>query len=109
MKPHREAATAFFERVRDRLDTSIEVLSLFGSVARANATANSDVDVLVIISEDADYASVDDQLLDIAYDIQLEYGVRIEVHSLRASEFDARKARGDPFIRTNIEEGEMRV
>jgi predicted nucleotidyltransferase len=108
-RPHREAATAFFERVRDRLDTTTDALYLFGSVARANATAESDVDVLAVISDDADYATVDDQLLDIAYDIQLEYGVRVEVHSIRASEFAARKERGDPFIRTIVEEGEAGV
>lgn len=108
-RPHREAATAFFERVRDRLDTAIDALYLFGSVARANAMADSDVDVLAVISDDADYATVDDQLLDIAYDVQLEYGVRVEVHSIRASEFAARKKRGDPFIRTVIKEGKAVV
>jgi predicted nucleotidyltransferase/DNA-binding transcriptional ArsR family regulator len=107
--PHREAAAAFFERVRDRLDTILDALYLFGSVARASATADSDVDVLAVISDDADYATVDDQLLDIAYDIQLEYGVRVEVHSIQASEFAARKERGDPFIRTVVQEGETGV
>lgn len=108
-KPHREAATVFFEGVRDRLDTAIDALYLFGSVARANAMADSDVDVLAVVSDDADYATVDDQLLDIAYDVQLEYGVRVEVHSIRASEFAARKERGDPFIRTVLQEGETGV
>lgn len=102
---HRDAASAFFERVHDRLDTAIDALYLFGSVARASATADSDVDILAVIADDADYATVDDQLLDIGYDIQLEYGVRVEVHSIRASEFAARTERGDPFIRAVIAEG----
>jgi len=107
--PQREAATVFFERVRDHLDTAIDALYLFGSVARATPKADSDVDVLAVISDDADYATVDDQLLDIAYDVELEYGVRVEVHSIRASEFTARNERGDPFIRTVVEEGEEGV
>jgi predicted nucleotidyltransferase len=107
--PHREAATVFFERVRDHLDTAIDALYLFGSVDRATPKADSDVDVLAVISDDVDYATVDDQLLDIAYDVELEYGVRVEVHSIRASEFTARNERGDPFTRTVFEEGEEGV
>ena len=107
--PHREAATVFFERVRDHLETAFDALYLFGSVARATPTADSDVDVLAVISDDADYATVDDQLLDIAYDVELEYGVRVEVHSIRAIEFTARNERGDPFIRTVVDEDEEGV
>jgi predicted nucleotidyltransferase/DNA-binding MarR family transcriptional regulator len=103
---HRAAATEFFDRVRNRVADDIVGLHLFGSVARGGATADSDVDVLVVIADDADYATVDEQLLDTAYEVQLEYGVRIEVHSLRASEFVARKDRGDPFVRTVLETGE---
>jgi predicted nucleotidyltransferase/DNA-binding transcriptional ArsR family regulator len=107
--PHRAAAGAFFERIRSQLGTAIDALHLFGSVARATPTADSDVDVLAVISDEADYATVDDQLLDIAYDVQLEYGARVEVHSIRASEFAARNERGDPFIRTVLAAGEEGV
>lgn len=106
---HREAASVFFERVLDHFDDAIDELYLFGSVARDTAAADSDVDVLAVISDDADYAAVDDQLLDIAYDVQLEYGVRIELHSIKAGEFATRQERGDPFIRTVVEEGEAGV
>lgn len=106
-RSHREAATAFFERVHDNLDDAIEALYLFGSVARDSETAESDVDVLAVIADDANYATVDDQLLDIAYDIQLEYDVPVEVHAIRASEFAAREDRGEPFVRTVVEEGEF--
>ena len=106
--PHREAASTFFQRIRDRLGDDIETAYLFGSVAQDTAVADSDVDVLVVIASHADYATVDDRLLDLAYDVQLEYGVRIEVHSLRASEFAARSERGEPFVRTVVEEGETK-
>lgn len=102
---HGDAAAAFFDRARDCLDEAIEALYLFGSVARHTKKRTSDVDILAVIADDADYAAIDDQLLDIAYDIQLDYGVPTEVHSIHASEFTARKNRGEPFIRTVIEEG----
>lgn len=102
--PHRAAARAFLDRVRDDLEPdSIAELWLFGSVVRDEADTDSDVDVLAVISDEADYATVDDRLLDIAYDVQLEYGVRIEVHAIEAEEFEARKERGDPFVRSIIE------
>lgn len=96
---HRQAASAFVERVHDRFDDAIEDLVLFGSVAQETHSADSDVDVLAVIADDAEYAAVDDRLLEIAYDVSLEYGVRIEVHSMRAREYARRRDRGDPFIR----------
>lgn len=103
---HRAAATEYVDRVRDQLDDVVEHLYLFGSVARDEAAAESDVDVFTVVSDAADFASVDDRLLDIAYDVQLEYGVRIEVHSLTAREFETRTERNDPFVRTVLTEGE---
>lgn len=105
---HRAAATDFFDRVESELDV-VKALYLFGSVPAGNATTDSDVDVLAVVSEDADYADADDRLLDLAYDVQLEYDVRIEVHSMTADEFATRKARDDPFVRAVIEEGERLV
>lgn len=104
--PHRAAARAFLHRVRDRFDGAIDDIYLFGSVAREAATGGSDVDVLAVVATDADYAAVDDALLDLAYDVQLEFDVRIEVHAIRASEFADRRDRGDPFVRAVLEEGE---
>ena len=106
---HRDAATAFVERVLDRLGESVEDVYLFGSVATGTATPESDVDVLVVVSADAEYVDVDDRLLEIAYDVQLEYGVRIEVHSLTADEIAARWTSGDPFVRAVLEEGKSIV
>lgn len=103
---HREAARDFFERVRNRLEPAVAALYLFGSVARNDESETSDVDVLAVIADDADYAAVDDRLLSVAFDVQLEHGVPVEVHSLRESEFEDRKSRGEPFVTSVLEEGE---
>lgn len=103
---HRRAARDFFDRVRRRLGDAVEALYLFGSVAREAETAASDVDVLAVVADDADYAAVDDVLLELAYAVQLEYGVRVEVHSIRAGEFATRRERGDPFVRSVLAEAE---
>jgi hypothetical protein len=64
------------------------------------------VDVLVVVTDDADYGAVDDRLLDIAYDVRLHHGVPVEVHTLRESEFDARQQRRDPFVESVLREGD---
>lgn len=106
-RPHREAAAAFVDRARDRLDAAVDALYLFGSVARDAETATSDVDVLAVVADDADVATVDDRLLDVASDVQLEYDVPVDVHVIPASEFAAREARGEPFVGAVLEEGEQ--
>jgi predicted nucleotidyltransferase len=103
--PHRSAASAFTDRVRDQLGEVIDACYVFGSVARQTETATSDVDILVVIADEADFEEVDDRLLGIAFDVQLEHDVLVEVHSLRASEFEARRDRGEPFVRNIVEEG----
>lgn len=102
---HRDAASTFFDRVRTRLGDDIIDGYLFGSVAREAETTTSDVDVLVVVDADADFQSVDDQLLAIAYDVGLEFGVPIEVHPIQEREFVARQERGEPFVRRVLEEG----
>lgn len=97
---HRAAAEAYRDRVRDRLPDAVEAVHLFGSVARGTETATSDVDVLVVVADEVDFAAVDDVLLELAYDVQLEHDVPVEVHAVRAGEFDDRRERGDPFVRS---------
>jgi predicted nucleotidyltransferase/DNA-binding transcriptional ArsR family regulator len=102
---HRSAASAFVDRIRTRLGDAIETCYLFGSVARGTESASSDVDVLVAVADEEDFETIDDQLLDAAFDVQLEYDVRIEVHSMPVGEFETRRERGEPFVRTIVEEG----
>jgi predicted nucleotidyltransferase len=106
---HRNAATAFAERVTDQLEDDIDAIYLFGSVARQDDSAASDVDVLAVIADGASYGTTDDRLLDIAFEIQLEYDIPIEVHTMTASEFSARTERGEPFVRTVLRDGDRYV
>lgn len=69
----------------------------------------SDVDILVVIADEVDFRNVDNQLLEIAFDVRLEYDVPIEVHSLHTNEFDARRDRGEPFVHRIVEEGVSQI
>lgn len=102
---HRQAAAAFVERVRERSLSDVESIYVFGSTARGEAAGlSSDVDVLVVLADDAE-PTLEDELRDLAYDVMLEYGPVVEIHPVSASAF-ARKLDADhPFVRRVVSEG----
>jgi len=102
---HAAAAEAFAERARDRFGDLLTDLYVFGSTVRDEACGpSSDVDVLVVLADNADNAAVDDAFHDLAYDVMLEYGPVVELHVLTESAFEeAREA--NPFVRRAVSEG----
>lgn len=104
--PHAAAAAAFVSRARERLAGAIETIFVFGSTVRGDADArSSDVDVLVVLSEDADRAEVEDVLGDIAYDVMLEFGPVVELHLLTRRRFETLRDRQNPFVQNVVREG----
>ena len=80
--------------------------SVFGSTVRGEVRGlASDVDVLVVLDEDADYDATADALRDVAYDVMLEYGPVVELHILAESTFTRHQRDGNPFVRRVIAEG----
>jgi len=69
----RQALTAFVGRIRQRFDGLILLAMLFGSRARDEASADSDVDVLVVIDEEDYQARKEIRYL--AAEVWLEYGL----------------------------------
>ncbi len=61
------------EILRDRL----EAVYLYGSQARGEAHAASDIDVLITLRGDFDYAEMLDQTIDLVADLSLEFDVVI--------------------------------
>lgn len=102
---HAAAAEAFAERARDRFGNAVADLYVFGSTARDEARGlSSDVDVLVVLADDADHTTIDDALHDLAYDVMLEYGPVVELHVLTASAFEGARDT-NPFVRRAVSEG----
>ncbi len=69
----RQALAAFVDRIRQRFDGLILSAMLFGSRARGEASADSDVDVLVVIDKE-DYR-VRKEIRYLAAEVWLEYGL----------------------------------
>lgn len=97
---HEDAFEAFAERALDHHGDEIRDVILFGSAASGVTRGiDSDVDVLVV----ADTADLETSLREIAYDVQLEYGVVVSLHLLTAERFEARKDHS--FVRSVRRDG----
>jgi predicted nucleotidyltransferase len=95
---HERAARAFATQVRERLGGVVQTVLLYGSVARGDERGvGSDVDLLVVVRDEADRDEVADRVRDLAYDIELERGVVLSLLVLSAEEYEQRQDR--PFYR----------
>lgn len=102
--PHEQAFEAFARRARDAFGNSIHELILFGSTARGETRGiDSDVDVFAVVETEAQ----EEELLVLANEVGLEYGVFISVQTQTVARFEARK--DHPFVRTVLEEGQQYV
>jgi predicted nucleotidyltransferase len=83
--PERDQAALaeFARRVRSALGPRLVELRLFGSKARGDATSDSDLDVAVMT--DGPSPGCEDEVVDIAFDVDLAYDVYISPRVLPAS------------------------
>ena len=70
-----KAIQALKQGLVHRFGTDVE-LRIFGSVARGDYHKHSDIDILVVLPGKVDNA-VEEQVFDMAYDIELEYSLVI--------------------------------
>ena len=73
----RPALAEFVKRIRQTLSQHILDVRLFGSEARGEATVESDIDVLIIVQPDNQRVRLEDRIIDIAFDVNLAFGVYI--------------------------------
>jgi predicted nucleotidyltransferase len=73
----RLAVEEFVRRVRETLPEHIVELRLFGSEARGDAAPDSDIDVFVVVQPDEQRAELETRVIDIAFDVNLAFGVFI--------------------------------
>ncbi|MDS0243741.1 MULTISPECIES: nucleotidyltransferase domain-containing protein [Haloferax] len=103
---HAVAADAFVNQARSEHGDEIAELYVFGSTVRGETRGlASDVDVLIVLNEDANQDVAADSLRDLAYDVMLEYGPVVELHILSETAFERHQHEGTPFIRNVVTEG----
>ena len=104
--PNRTRATGeFVRRLRRHLPANIVDLRLFGSEARGQASPESDIDVLVVVQPDAERVALETRIVDIAFDVNLEFNVFISPSVVTPAILNHPVWRESPFIETVLREG----
>ncbi|MBI2831118.1 MAG: nucleotidyltransferase domain-containing protein [Chloroflexi bacterium] len=101
MIPHERVAKELTARLRRKLGTKLHSLVLYGSVARKTATADSNIDLFLVIESN----KLCEKVSDVSYDIDLENGVLTAIFCTTPGELDRYVERGSPFIENIAEEG----
>jgi predicted nucleotidyltransferase len=84
------------------LGDQLESVILFGSQARGEARADSDIDVLVIVRDEADYGELIQRTSALVSNLSLEYGVVISRAFASKARFDRERS---PFFLNVRREG----
>lgn len=94
---------ALKKTLQERFGSELEFY-LFGSVARNNYEPDSDIDILVLVPGKVD-TSLKEDIIDVAYDVELEYDVVFGI-VVRSKEFwISEKAAAMPFHQNVQKEG----
>lgn len=81
----------------------VKEVILFGSHAVAEANADSDIDVLIVL--DKPHSKEDEnRLLDLCYEIDLKYNILLEIHLLSKPELNALRGK-QPIYYSAIQHG----
>lgn len=99
------ATTEFVRRLRRDLPTNVVGLRLFGSEARGDAAPDSDIDVLVVVQPDDQRVALETRVVDIAFDVNLEFNVFISPSVVTPAVLNHPVWRETPFIETILREG----
>ena len=93
------AVEEFVSRLRHALAGNMVDVRLFGSEARGQATSESDIDVLVVVQPDRDRVLFEDRVIDIAFDVNLDFGVYISPRVVTQGILNDPVWRETPFIK----------
>ena len=93
------ALSEFVKRLRRNLLAQVVDVRLFGSEARGEATPESDIDVLVVVQPESERSALEDRAIDIAFDVNLEYGVYISPRVITRGILNDPVWRETPFIK----------
>jgi predicted nucleotidyltransferase len=101
-------ARAFLAQVRHRYD--VAGAYVFGSQARGNASPESDTDMVILLHGQPGHRTNEAMVMaDIAYELMLETGVRVEALPLWESEWEHPESFNNPDLIENIRREGVRL
>ncbi|NPV29952.1 MAG: nucleotidyltransferase domain-containing protein [Firmicutes bacterium] len=99
----KKAVVEFCTLLRRKLKDNLRQIRLFGSKARGDDDPESDIDILLLV-EKRDPV-VEDQIIDIAYEVSLKYDVVMMPVVLSVDEYLSSLSRASLFYRHTQNEG----
>jgi len=96
-----DLANAFFERLGKDLISII----LFGSVAKGEEREDSDVDLILVVRNDADLDKLEDKVSGISLELAISFGSPISSILVTESEYASKKRRKRAFWRDVAKDG----
>lgn len=97
----REAVAVFSHRIRTEFHNRILQIILYGSYARGDYHAESDVDILILTTDES--WDIKKQIMDTGFDLYPEYGVFISAKVMSLDRFQSQS--GFLFIKEVTREG----
>jgi predicted nucleotidyltransferase len=97
------ALAAYVERVTRFYPDEVMSVTLYGSQARGDAKAESDIDVLVVVRRDT--PALRQALADVAWQVQFEHGVVISDIIRSVEQFNRMRENRFPFYQNIEREG----
>ncbi len=91
----------------EKIDTlfSIKRVLMFGSCARGDYHAESDIDLDILMTESSgDFFTLKLEMDDIAYDILIETGMRIQLLPIWQDEWQHPEQHSNPYLIKNIQQ-----
>jgi len=101
MNKNKKALQEFIKTAKQKHGNKIKQIILFGSLARGEATEESDIDVLIVGNVTLD------ELIDISFPLLLKYGVYISPHVITARHLSYLEKEGYGFIKNVKKEGKI--
>ena len=78
---------------------------LFGSRANGTAREDSDYDVLIILNKDNYDWKYRDKMIEVVYDMELEYDILFDTHVISTYELEHSLRGAQPIFRNALEKG----
>ena len=95
----------FVKDVKACLGSDVQSIVLYGSYARGDFNAQSDVDILILVkSSDSDIKRYENSVYDCAFDLELKYG-KVISSVIKNQQFFEYWADTLPFYRNIVNEG----
>jgi len=102
-QPTAQAVTLFMEKIA--ADFPVKRVLMFGSRARGDAHTESDIDLAILMAEPrGDFFTLKLEMDDIAYDILLETGMRIQPLPIWEDEWNHPEHYSNPYLIKNIQQ-----